>query len=168
MIRYLTNLLDVATERRLRAFLLGVGAAAVVTMFAITSLGFGAFAAFGYLRPVEGPAAAALILCAASGAARARHWRVHMDAPSRTPNASQCRRFDASGECQFVPPRFHRDRRAGSAIDARRGDAVRARHDSNAACRAGADRRLHRRQEASQVRRVRKRPSLRRGANPVG
>jgi len=68
MIRYLTNLLEVATERRFRAFLLGVGAAAVVTMFAMASLGFGAFAAYGYLRPVEGPAAAALILCAASGA----------------------------------------------------------------------------------------------------
>ena len=52
MIRYLTNLLDVATERRLRAFLLGVGAAAVVTMFAMASLGFAAFAAYGYLRPV--------------------------------------------------------------------------------------------------------------------
>jgi hypothetical protein len=68
MIQYLTNLLDVATERHFRAFLLGVGTAAVVTMFAITSLGFGTFAAFGYLRPVEGPVAAALILCAASGA----------------------------------------------------------------------------------------------------
>jgi hypothetical protein len=68
MIRYLTNLLDVATVRYFRVSLLGVGAAAVVTIFAITSLGFGAFAAFGYLRPVEGPAAAALILCAASGA----------------------------------------------------------------------------------------------------
>ncbi len=67
MIRYLTNLLDVATERRLRAFLLGVGAAAVVTMFAMASLGFAAFAAYGYLRPVEGPVAAALILCGASG-----------------------------------------------------------------------------------------------------
>ena len=67
MIRYLTNLLDVATERRFRAFLLGVGAAAVVTMFAMASLGFGAFAAYGYLRPVEGPVAAALILCGASG-----------------------------------------------------------------------------------------------------
>jgi hypothetical protein len=67
MIRYLTNLLDVATERRFRAFLLGVGAAAVVTMFAIASLGFGAFGAYGYLRPMEGSVAAALILCAASG-----------------------------------------------------------------------------------------------------
>jgi hypothetical protein len=67
MIRYLTNLLDVATERRFRAFLLGVGAAAVVTMFAMASLGFGAFAAYGYLRPVVGPVAAALILCGASG-----------------------------------------------------------------------------------------------------
>ena len=67
MIRYLTNLLDVATERRFRAFLLGVGAAAVVTMFAMASLGFGAFAAYGYLRPVEGPVGAALILCGASG-----------------------------------------------------------------------------------------------------
>jgi hypothetical protein len=67
MIRYLTNLLDVATERRFRAFLLGVGAAAVVTMFAMASLGFGAFAAYGYLRPMVGPVAAALILCGASG-----------------------------------------------------------------------------------------------------
>jgi hypothetical protein len=68
MIRYLTNLLDVATERRFRAFLLGVGAAAVVTSFAMASLGFGAFWAYGYLRPVEGSVAAALILCAAPGA----------------------------------------------------------------------------------------------------
>ena len=67
MIRYLTNLLDVATEHRFRAFLLGVGAAAVVTMFAIASLGFGAFGAYGYLRPVVGPVATALILCGASG-----------------------------------------------------------------------------------------------------
>ena len=67
MIRYLTNLLDVATERHFRAFLLGVGAAAVVTMFAIASLGFGAFGAYGYLRPVVGPVATALILCGASG-----------------------------------------------------------------------------------------------------
>ena len=67
MIRYLTNLLDVATERRFRAFLLGVGAAAVVTMFAIASLGFGALGAYGYLRPMEGSVAAALILGAASG-----------------------------------------------------------------------------------------------------
>ena len=67
MIRYLTNFLDVATEHRFRAFLLGVGAAAVVTMFAIASLGFGAFGAYGYLRPVVGPVATALILCGASG-----------------------------------------------------------------------------------------------------
>ena len=67
MIRYLTNLLDVATERRFRAFLLGVGAAAVVTMFAMASLGFGAFAAYGYLRPVVGPMGAALILCGTFG-----------------------------------------------------------------------------------------------------
>ena len=67
MIRYLTNLLDVATERRFRAFLLGVGVAAVVTMFAMASLGFGAFAAYGYLRPVVGPMGAALILCGTFG-----------------------------------------------------------------------------------------------------
>ena len=67
MIRYLTNLLDVATERRFRAFLLGVGAAAVVTMFAMASLGFGAFAAYGYLRPVVGPMGAALVLCGTFG-----------------------------------------------------------------------------------------------------
>ena len=67
MIRYLTNLLDVATERRFRAFLLGVGAAAVVTMFAIASLGFGAFGAYGYLRPVVGPMGAALVLCGTFG-----------------------------------------------------------------------------------------------------
>ena len=67
MIRYLTNLLDVATERRFRAFLLGVGAAAVVTMFATASLGFGAFAAYGYLRPVVGPVGAALVLCGTFG-----------------------------------------------------------------------------------------------------
>jgi len=95
MIRYLTNLLDVATERRFRAFLLGVGAAAVVTMFAITSLGFGAFAAYGYLRPVEGPVAAALILCAASGAlalaigaftwTRRRARRMQANAAASTP-----------------------------------------------------------------------------------
>jgi uncharacterized membrane protein len=67
MIRYLTNLLDVATERRFRAFLLGVGAAAVVTMFATASLKFGAFAAYGYLRPVVGPMGAALVLCGTFG-----------------------------------------------------------------------------------------------------
>ena len=67
MIRYLTNLLDVATERRFRAFLLGVGAAAIVTMFAMASLGFGAFAAYGYLRPVVGPMGAALVLCGTFG-----------------------------------------------------------------------------------------------------
>ena len=95
MIRYLTNLLDVATERRFRAFLLGVGAAAVVTMFATASLGFGAFAAYGYLRPVEGPVAAALILCAASGAlalaigaftwTRRRARRMQANAAASTP-----------------------------------------------------------------------------------
>ncbi len=67
MIRYLTNLLDVATERRFRAFLLGLGAAAVVTMLAMASLGFGGFAAYGYLRPLVGLPAAALIVCGASG-----------------------------------------------------------------------------------------------------
>jgi hypothetical protein len=67
VIRYLTNLLHVATERCFRAFLLGLGAAAVVTMLAMASPRFGGFAAYGYLRPVVGSAAAALILCGASG-----------------------------------------------------------------------------------------------------
>ncbi len=57
-------------------------------MFAITSLGFGAFAAFGYLRPVEGPAAAALILCAASGALALAIGAFTWTPPSGTPNAA--------------------------------------------------------------------------------
>lgn len=94
MIRYLTNLLDVATEQRFRAFLLGLGAAAIVTMFLLGSLGFGAFAAYSYLRPVEGPVVAALILCAAFGLlalaigvftwARHRARRIRADAATAT------------------------------------------------------------------------------------
>jgi len=115
MIRYLTNLLDVATERRFRAFLLGVGAAAVVTMFATASLGFGAFAAYGYLRPVEGPVAAALILCAASGALAlaigAFTWTRHRHA-----------------KCKPMPPRR---RQRGMSIHSSRVSSRQARRISN-------------------------------------
>jgi hypothetical protein len=45
--------LGAAAERRLRDFLLGVVAAAVVSLFAAVSLGFGTFAAYVYLYTTQ-------------------------------------------------------------------------------------------------------------------
>jgi hypothetical protein len=67
MIRWLTDLLEAATERRLRDFLLGVSAVAAVALFAVVSLGFGTFAAYVCLRASQGHVAAALIICVAYG-----------------------------------------------------------------------------------------------------
>jgi len=80
MIRYLTNLLDVATERRFRAFLLSVGAAAVVTMFA--RLGFGSLGAALILGAASG------VLALAIGAftwTRRRARRMQANAAASTP-----------------------------------------------------------------------------------
>ncbi len=56
MIRGLTGFMAAEAERRLKDFLLGVAA---------VSLGFGTFAAYIYLRALEGRVVAALIVCAA-------------------------------------------------------------------------------------------------------
>jgi hypothetical protein len=70
MIRWLTGLLSAAAERRLGDFLLGAAAVAgMVALFAAVSLGFGAFAIYAYLQASQGRVVAALIVCAAFGAA---------------------------------------------------------------------------------------------------
>ena len=69
MIRWLTGLLSAAAERRLGDFLLGAAVAAMVALFAAVSLGFGAFAIYAYLQASQGRVVAALIVCAAFGAA---------------------------------------------------------------------------------------------------
>lgn len=76
MIRGLTGYLRAAAERRLRVFLLGVVAAAVVALFAAVSLGFGTFAAYVYLRASEGRVVAALIVCAAYGLLAITIWAI--------------------------------------------------------------------------------------------
>ena len=67
----LTGPLGAAAERRLRDFLLGVVAAAVVALSPV-SLGFGTFAAYVQLRASEGRVVAALIVCAAYGCSQSR------------------------------------------------------------------------------------------------
>ena len=67
MIRWLIGLLGGAAKRRLRNYLLGIGAVAASTLLAAASLGFGTFAAYVYLRASQGPVTAALIVCAAYG-----------------------------------------------------------------------------------------------------
>ena len=69
MIRWLTGLLSAAAERRLGDFLLGAAVAGMVALFAAVSLGFGAFAIYAYLQASQGRVVAALIVCAAFGAA---------------------------------------------------------------------------------------------------
>jgi hypothetical protein len=69
MTRWLTGLLSAAAERRLGDFLLGAAVAGMVALLAAISLGFGAFAVFAYLRASQGSVVAALIVCAAFGAA---------------------------------------------------------------------------------------------------
>lgn len=67
MIRRLIGLVGAAAEQRLSNFVLGVGTAAAVALFAALSLGFGTFAAYVYLRAWHGRVFAALIVCAAYG-----------------------------------------------------------------------------------------------------
>jgi uncharacterized membrane protein len=67
MIRWLTALLGDAVERSLRTVLSGVVAVTMAALFTAVSLGFGTFAAYGYLRGVEGAIGAALILCSTYG-----------------------------------------------------------------------------------------------------
>jgi hypothetical protein len=61
MFRGLIGLLVAAAERDLRDFLLAVAATTVGALSAAISLGFGTFAAYVYLRALEGPIVAALI-----------------------------------------------------------------------------------------------------------
>src|SRR5271166_627109 len=67
MTRGLTGFIAAVAKRRLRDFLLGVVAATFAALFATVSLGFGTFAAYIYLRALEGRAVAALIVCATYG-----------------------------------------------------------------------------------------------------
>src|SRR5271166_1989479 len=67
MIRGLAGFMAAAAKRRLRDFLLGVAAATAAALFATVSLGFATFAAYIYLRGLEGRVVAALIVCAAYG-----------------------------------------------------------------------------------------------------
>ena len=61
--------MSAAAERRLGDFLLGAAVAGMVALFAAVSLGFGAFAIYAYLQASQGRVVAALIVCAAFGAA---------------------------------------------------------------------------------------------------
>ncbi len=76
MIRWLTDLLGTAAERCLGDFLLGVGAAAVVALFAAVSMGFGTFAVYVYLRASQGRVVAALIICAVYGLTAITIWAI--------------------------------------------------------------------------------------------
>jgi uncharacterized membrane protein len=67
MVHWLTALLGDAVERSLHTVLPGIVAATAVALFTVVSLGFGTFAAYGYLRGLEGAIGAALILCLAYG-----------------------------------------------------------------------------------------------------
>jgi len=67
MIRGLAGFMAAAAKRRLKDFLLSVAAATAAALFAAVSLGFGTFAAYIYLRALEGRVVAALIVCAAYG-----------------------------------------------------------------------------------------------------
>ncbi len=67
MIRWLTALLGDAVERSLCTVLSVVVAATTVALFTAVSLGFGTYAAYGYLRGFESAIGAALILCLANG-----------------------------------------------------------------------------------------------------
>ena len=78
MIRWLTGLLGAAAERRLGDFLLAAAAAGAVALFAVVSLGFGTFAVYAYLRASQGRIVAALIVCAAYGAAAITIWAIGM------------------------------------------------------------------------------------------
>ena len=61
--------MSAAAERRLGDFLLGAAVAGMVALFAAVSLGFGTFAIYAYLQASQGRVVAALIVCAAFGAA---------------------------------------------------------------------------------------------------
>jgi len=67
MVREMLGLLGGMLERRLQACLRGGVAAMAAAVFAAVSLGFGTFAAFVWLRALEGRAVAALILCLGYG-----------------------------------------------------------------------------------------------------
>jgi len=67
MIRWLTGLLGSAADRSLRDVVSGAAVAMSVALFSAISLGFGTFAAYGYLRGLRGGVVAALIVCAAYG-----------------------------------------------------------------------------------------------------
>jgi hypothetical protein len=74
MIRWLTGLLGYAAERSLSDVVSGIVAAMAVALLLATSLGFGTFAAYSYLRGLEGDVAAALIVGAAYGLAALTIW----------------------------------------------------------------------------------------------
>ena len=61
--------MSAAAERRLGDFLLAAAVAGMAALFAAVSLGFGAFAIYAYLQASQGRVVAALIVCAAFGAA---------------------------------------------------------------------------------------------------
>jgi hypothetical protein len=63
MLRWLTCRIGAEAERRVVDSLPGVGAVAVTALFAAVSLGFGTFAAYSYLRALEGRVFGALIVC---------------------------------------------------------------------------------------------------------
>jgi hypothetical protein len=74
MFRGLIDILVVAAERDLRGFLLAVAAMAVVALCAAISLAFGTFAAYVYLRALQGPILAALIVSVAYGLLAIAIW----------------------------------------------------------------------------------------------
>jgi hypothetical protein len=92
MIRRLIGLVGARAERRLSNFVLGVGAAAAVALFASVSLGFGTFAAYVYLRASQGRVVAALIVCAAYGMFAIAIWTIE----GARRRASRLRRADAA------------------------------------------------------------------------
>jgi len=76
MVRWLAALLGHAAERSLRDVVPAIVVAVSVALLSAISLGFGTFAAYGYLRGLLGGVVAALIVCAAYGLVAITIWVV--------------------------------------------------------------------------------------------
>src|SRR5271157_4760426 len=157
MIRGLAGFMAAAAKRRLKDFLLSVAAATAAALFAAVSLGFGTFAAYIYLRALEGRVVAALIVCAAYGLLAITIGvigAVHQRSARLNPAAA----LSAPASRGNVDSLLQHLAAAGSAQDQQALDAAGTQVFADAASGACADRRFRRREKTHQVSRSRKLP----------